>query len=56
MTGEEPCHSNLQEEQEGGAGKLQASQLHLCPWKGGGTVYYGCHLQANGRAEEHYQE
>ena len=37
------------------SGKQQASQPHLHPWKGDGTVCPGCHLQTIGR-EEGYQE
>ena len=39
---------------QGGSGKLQASELHLCPWKGDGKTCSGCHLQAIGR--EGYKE
>lgn len=41
--------------QEGGAGKLQTSQPHICPWKDDGKACFGCHLQAIGR-DEGYQE
>ncbi len=27
-------------------GNYRSSQPHLCPWKGDGTAYSGCHLQA----------
>ena len=33
----------------------QASQPHLCPWKGDGTGCAGCHLQTTGR-KGGYQE
>ena len=36
-------------------GKKEASQTHLCPWKGDRTTCSVCYLQAIGR-EEHYQK
>lgn len=43
--------TGLQKGQQGAAGELQASQLHLYLWEWDGTSYSGCHLQAIGREE-----
>jgi len=35
------CHSSLQKVKDGGSRELQASQPHLCLWKGDGTICPG---------------
>ena len=44
-----------QKGQDGGSEQLQASQPHLHPWKGDGTVCSGCHLQAIERKEGYHE-
>ena len=46
---------SLQKWQEGGSGKLQAGQPHLCPLKGYGTTCSEYPLQAIGREEDHQE-
>ena len=41
------CHSYLQVGQEGGAGELQASQLHLSPWEGDRAANPANYFQAH---------
>ena len=47
--------SNLQKGQGGKARKLQASQPHLCHWKGDGEACSKCHLQAIEGEEGHFR-
>lgn len=47
------CHCYLQEEQERGPRKLQASQPHLIPWEHDGATNLGNHFQAHKEHKSH---
>lgn len=46
---------NLQKWQEGGSGRLQAGQHHICPWKDYGTASSEYPLQTIRREESHQE-